>query len=666
MANAIWSSGIANAPTVEMIVTQQSQNIAENYSVLAWSLVLHRPYSVSSSVSKSYNAKINGVTVASGTTTIGGSGDKIIASGTTTVYHNSDGSKNGVPFSFYMDIGLTWSGSPTGNASGSGTINLTTIPRASTGSLSTTAPKFGDTITINIARASTSFTHHVYEDFHVGSWTKITTTKVGTSTTWAIPLSYANLIPNSKSGNGRILIETWNGETLIGTSVINFTVSITSTMVPSISISTAGVDTYSGRYVQNRSKVGVTLSAGGAYGSTIVSRFTSVKSGDNVISTSSSASFTSAILTYSGTITIYTTVTDSRGISKSASTTITVKAYEVPKITAFEAFRANSNGTPNDRGAYIRIAGTAAITSIDGVNPKTTILRYRVKGTTTWTNATTNTISYMPSLAATPAANTNNSFEVQIFIDDSISTTAQTINVGTAFTLLNFTADGKSMAIGKVAEGKAMLELFGDMLIQNIGADTKLLLEQLQGNAGLEIGNPNLIGYAYIDFHSGGQGTDRDARIIVSGGDGADEQGAMDIRVKNLNLTTESAKVNGNPLWHNGVIEEGKNTNGTYTKFPDGTMICRGSIAGSLSSTSALGGGGYRTSTIVRNFPALFVEEPAVTCSMRDGNNDSVGAMVAAHPSNPAGQCYAQWRTVNSQAAVVRSVDYIAVGRWFL
>lgn len=668
MANAIWSSGIANAPTVEIIVTQQSQNIAENYSVLAWSLVLHRPYSVSSSASKSYNAKVNGVTVASGTTTIGGSGDKTIASGTTTVYHNSDGTKTGVPFSFYMDIGLTWSGSPTGNASGSGTINLTAIPRASTGSLSTTTPKFGDTITINIQRPTgTSFTHHVYEDFFVGQWTLITTGgKVATSTTWTIPLDYARRIPNAKSGGCRILIETWNGNAFVGTYILNLTISTTSAMIPSVSIGTAAVDAYSGRYVQNRSKVAVTLTADGSYGSTIVSQFTSVKSGSNVISTSSAAEFTSAILTYSGTITISTVVTDSRGESKTASATVTVKAYEPPKITAFAAFRANSNGTPNDRGAYIRITGSATISSIDGLNPKTTILRYRVKGATTWTNATTNTTSYAPSLTATPAANTNSSYEVQIYITDSFTTTAQTINVGTAFTLLNFTADGKSMAIGKVAEGKAMLELFGDMLIQNIGQDTKLLLEQLTGNAGIEIGSPNLAATTYVDFRTSGNNNDYDARIYGSGGGTQNYQGFLGLRAGQIELNalsinfTSSPGVNGHDLWHNGNITQGQNTSGKYIKFPDGTMIAFNRVTKNNLVIASVWGSWYISNTISESFPATFYDNPVVAVHMENASGD-----IATWMNSTISSTGFSGRFARGESATVNAIlGWIAIGRW--
>lgn len=111
-----------------MTVTQISQSIADNTSTVSWSLVLKRPSKIISSVNKAYSVVIDGVTVASGSTLIGGSGNKTIASGTRTIQHGSDGTKT-LSFSFSMVVSITWSGVPTGNASGSGSMTLTPIPR---------------------------------------------------------------------------------------------------------------------------------------------------------------------------------------------------------------------------------------------------------------------------------------------------------------------------------------------------------------------------------------------------------------------------------------------------------------------------------------------------------------------------------------------------------
>jgi hypothetical protein len=116
-----------------------------------------------------------------------------------------------------------------------------------------------------------------------------------------------------------------------------------------------------------------------------------------------------------------------------------------------------------------------------------------------------------------------------------------------------------------------------------------------------------------------------------------------------------------------GVVESGSNGNGSYIKFADGTMICSGTISTSIASNTALAsGGGFRTSSIVRDYPQAFTDRPVISCSLEEyGSNNSIGVMVAPLPANPLTQCFAQWRTVSGDStARERSAGYIAIGRW--
>lgn len=375
----------------------------------------------------------------------------LITTATRTFTHATDGTKGNVPASVYCATGT----SGLGTISGSTTIGIATIPRASQPSLDDTTVYMRDqTVRINTNRASSVFTHTLTYSF--GSASGTIATGVGTYHDWVPPISLASQIPNATNGLGTITCKTYNGSTLIGTKTVSIRLYVPADIKPSVSIGKSGVDLYQSQYVQGKSKVTVTLTASGTYGSTIKSRSTTVKSGTNTISSSTSTSFTSGVINYSGTITIATTVTDSRGRTASSSTTISVVAYTGPQVTAFKAFRANSGGSANPQGAYIRITGSASISSINSTNSKTTILRYRAKGASTWINATSNTSSYTPSLAATVAADENTSYEVQIYTEDYYSSSYQTSDVGTAFVLMDFNASGKGIAIGKVSENDSL------------------------------------------------------------------------------------------------------------------------------------------------------------------------------------------------------------------
>ena len=94
MATSGYKSVTTAFGYVRLSWSLESQDISNNTSTISYALTIYRSSSINSTASKDYSIKINGVTVASGTTTIGGSGTKTIKSGTTTISHNSDGTNN--------------------------------------------------------------------------------------------------------------------------------------------------------------------------------------------------------------------------------------------------------------------------------------------------------------------------------------------------------------------------------------------------------------------------------------------------------------------------------------------------------------------------------------------------------------------------------------------
>ena len=127
-----------------------------------------------------------------------------------TVGHNDDGSKT-------VSISSSYSAefSPT-SGSASGSMTLTTIPRASEISSVSTA-NIGSAATITVNRKSSSFTHTITYSFGSLSGT-IVTKSSSTSISWTIPTTFYAQIPNSKTGSGTLTITTYSGNTQIGSS----------------------------------------------------------------------------------------------------------------------------------------------------------------------------------------------------------------------------------------------------------------------------------------------------------------------------------------------------------------------------------------------------------------------------------------------------------------
>lgn len=201
-----------------------SQSIEGNYSVVNWEI---RGWGSTAStwyLTKNIYLDINGSRVYTqpGTpTTIQLAYNTYVASGQTTVYHEGDGTK-----SMYVGIGGTIYSYGT-YQTGGGTTTLTTIPRASAPTMSTTNFNIGSGSTIYTNRLSGAFTHSIVASF--GSWSETIATGIADNWTWNTANNAASLysqIPNSNNGSGTLTLHTYNGGIYIGTKSIGFTLNV--------------------------------------------------------------------------------------------------------------------------------------------------------------------------------------------------------------------------------------------------------------------------------------------------------------------------------------------------------------------------------------------------------------------------------------------------------
>ena len=449
---------------IQIAWTVDSQSVANNTSKVTAKVQLvstGSSYTINSSASKSGSLTINGTKYTFNfTASLSGNQTKTLFTKTVTVSHTANGTKT-CSFSATCGINVTLSGTYYGNvtASGSGTFN--TIARASTisGVTSSVSVNGTNAVTVNITRAASSFTHTVV--FKFGSYSK-TTTGVGTSTSYAIPTSWLNAIPNATSGTATVTVTTYSGSTKIGSAVSkSFKLTVPSTVVPTISaVSLAEAESdiaaQFGGYVQSKSKIAVKITAAGVYSSTIKAYKTTIQ-GANF----TAASFTSGFLTKSGTSTVTITVTDSRGRTASTTRSITVIAYAVPKITSFQGFRCLADGTENYEGTHLNAAVNFSISPVSDKNTASYILEYRVKNTETWTNLTSGAVYALKDniISASGFMSVDSSYDIRLTVTDFFTTIRSTFEIPTAFTLLDFNASGRGIAFGKVSELEEGMEI---------------------------------------------------------------------------------------------------------------------------------------------------------------------------------------------------------------
>ena len=439
--------------SVKLSWSLSSQSVENNQSTLSWSIT--GAGSASGWVmTGGFKAVINGTTVYSTSTDtrIQLYNGTSVASGTTKITHNADGTKS---FSLSIKAGVyTYAVSVTA----SGTHTLDTIPRAST--VSATNANMGSASTITITRASSSFTHTL--TYYFGSTTGTIVSKTtSTSVSWTPALTLANQIPNAVSGTCTITCDTYNGSTKIGSKTCTLTLTVPTSVKPTMTSVTAtrvdgDVPAAWAIYVQNKSKATVKINgAAGAYGSTISSY--SISGGGY---SSTASSFTTGFLTSSGTITFTAKVTDSRGrVSDAKTIRISVIAYSAPSFTSYLSQRATSAGVVNDDGTYIRGLISYSYASCSGKNTVTCATYYKKSSASSWTNANKRFSSGTAFTFGGGAISTESSYDVKYTITDAFTTVTILDMVSTATVLMDFKAGGKGIAIGKVSEKDKTLEI---------------------------------------------------------------------------------------------------------------------------------------------------------------------------------------------------------------
>ena len=419
------------------------------------------------------------------------------AAGTIDVYHKDDGTISGYAYATFTKGG-TSSYAPNSGGIATDWTALTTIARASTPSVSGDEANLGSTITIDTNRASSSFTHTLSYTF--GETSGTIASDVGASTTWTIPNTLANQIPNASEGNCTITCVTYNGTTNIGTK--NYTLklkvpdSIKPTTSNTLTVSEGNNNIASlnfGVYLTDKSQLSLSFTGSGIYNSTISKYCAKINNGDS-IEGSSLADLNNAISNISvinGTNTIEAWVVDSRGkASTSISSNVIGRLYTTPSISSFIVARCDESKKDDDENVYgkISFAGNVAdIKGTDGTTSKNEMYckyRYKDYNSNTWSNLVTISISgssvdftgdnsklIVDSNDQSVEFSTSTKYNIELYLYDKVSlkdsgwsgsgnpTEAQLAkllkrsgDLLTGFDLMHFNSSGKAISIGKKSE----------------------------------------------------------------------------------------------------------------------------------------------------------------------------------------------------------------------
>ena len=438
---------------------QVSQSVSNNNTVVGWNLQLVAGSSgqINSTASKDWSVTVNGTTY-KGTNTVGinNNATKTLASGQTTITHNADGTKT-FSFSFSQEFAITFSGSSVGTKSGSGSGGVNIIPRATQPTLSVSSVNMGAAVTISTPRASSSFTHDLAYAFAGGSYVNIET-GVATSHSWTVPLSLASSIPKATSGTVTIRCITKNGSTTVGTKTVLLTAKVPASVVPTVSSvavveATAGLAAQFGALIQGKSTVKATITAAGAYGSTITA-YSATYQGK----TYTSSSFTTDAIKAAGSQSMTVKVKDSRGRWSAVTTkTFNALAYTAPKITAFKVYRTNADGTANENGVNAGVRYTYEVAALGNKNTASMKIEFKRSADAAYESGgvlvTGSSLSEDGTLTSSQTFPTDYQYDMRMTVTDWFGATSlYTAVLVSGAVIMDFAADGKGISFGKTAD----------------------------------------------------------------------------------------------------------------------------------------------------------------------------------------------------------------------
>lgn len=453
------------AVTGSINIKQNSQNISKNTSNITVTCK-----ATTSGPSFDYYDRTGTLTIDgknySFTTTFPENTTKTICTKTLDITHGTDGKKT-VKASFSIKTGMT--GTLEGGVLEASTSKtLTNIPRAS--SVTCADGNIGSATTININRASSSFTHTITYSFSGLTGTIATKTK-DTSIGWTIPTSFYAKIPNSKSGKVTITCDTYSGSTKVGTKsttanvfVINSGPTVNAT-IEDVNEDTVALTGDSNKIVKYMSNAKVEIAATAKNSATIKSK--------KVICGNKSGTSTSNTLNNVESGTFVVSCTDSRGFS--ASKTITKTLVNYIKLAFTDVSLERPSTTSNTVNASLK--GNWFNDNFGTTNNTLSMkYRYRQSGgswgsyNTIIPNKNGNTFSYSSSLGS--SFNFNYEYEFEFVIEDKLMTVTQDVIVTQGIPILDI--------------GKGDVVVNGELYIGDLNVEKAIEVNKVTSSADLD------------------------------------------------------------------------------------------------------------------------------------------------------------------------------------
>lgn len=469
----------------------KSQSTVNNQSVISWTLKGAGIKSGYWYMAGSFKCVINGTTVYQSNDRIKLYTGTVVASGELAIGHDSNGAKS---FTAYAECAIYVTSV---NCKGSGSWSLPDIGRASQPSLNTwpnNSPDFniGDTIVVHMNRKSTVFTHTVVLKLGSYSYT------IGTDVTDNISLDtdkiasnlYAQM-PNDNEMTGKIVVTTYSGNTVIGTSscaIIAHVVNSNPTFDVSYEDSnskTVAITENSQYIIRNNSTLQISVSNAKALNSATLKTLTAVVNGNAYTGTlnGSTGTINVGVVNVSYDTEVTVKLTDSRGNAGQKKIMVLVYDWTLPNAIIKLNRKSNyySESILNVNANYSSIGGTNEVT-----------IKYRLKKVTNSTYSTYTTIQN--NADANFTADNEYEWDVQVNVADKLGNTTYNLILPKGIPIAYFDIKKYSFGVNCFPKHDKSLEVNGVCL------SGQVLYSSASGTAGTVTLSDSVANYTYIEI----------------------------------------------------------------------------------------------------------------------------------------------------------------------
>jgi hypothetical protein len=469
----------------------KNQNIVNNQSVITWTLKGAGIKSGYWYMAGPFKCVINGTTVYQSNTRIKLYTGTVVASGELAIGHETNGSKS---FSAYAECAIYTSAV---NCKGSGSWSLPNIGRASQPSLNTwpnNSPNFniGDTIVVHMNRKSTVFTHTVVLKLGSYSYT------IGTGVTDNISLNtdkiasslYAQM-PNSNEMTGEIVVTTYSGSAVIGTSSCTIIAHVVNSN-PTFNVEyedsnskTVAITENNQYIIRNNSTLKISVNNAQALNSATLKTITAVINGNAYTGTLSGSTGTInvGVVNISSDAKATVKLTDSRGNEGVSEITVLVYDWILPSAIIKLNRKSNyySETILNVNANYSSIGGKNSVT-----------IKYRTKKVANSTFSTYTTIQ--DNTDTNFAADNEYEWNVQVEVSDLIGKTTYNLILPKGIPIAYFDIKKYSFGVNCFPKHDNSFEVNGVCFSGNV------LYNSASGTAGTVTLSDSAENYTYLEI----------------------------------------------------------------------------------------------------------------------------------------------------------------------